>query len=510
MFRKFKEFLQLNKSLEEKQRQLLEKEQQVNALEQKIANLDQFIEDAISPLRQAIEEKGVQIIQDANQEAASIINESNIKAGQIVDETTSGVSELLMKKEQLTEDVSRLETQMLKVTKELTNYQKTAKKHKAEILGIKNLIEHFPEAVNHSMIEAHLHNLEQSSNEDGVLETIVHLHLHHKDSKALRSEMNANNKDIRNLLTAYQTRYTTKANTTIYELMVIGLQAELQNILYTLSYSNLDKAIENSKLLIEKYLKIAANGNANILPTITRFLSELEPLFEIAIRIEYKYYVQKDLEKEEQRKIREIMRQEAEEKRILEEERKKLEKEEEKYHQEIAKNIELLQTETDVDKIAALEARLKELEEQCHKLEETKEEIIKRANGKAGYVYVISNLGSFGDNMFKVGMTRRLNPMDRVDELGDASVPFRFDVHALMFSDDAVGLEQKLHEILEAQRVNKINLRKEFFYATVQELQDIVQEIDPTIEFIQTMAAMEYRQSQSIGTSEIELEPVFS
>ena len=118
------------------------------------------------------------------------------------------------------------------------------------------------------------------------------------------------------------------------------------------------------------------------------------------------------------------------------------------------------------------------------------EEIIKRANGKAGYV----------------GMTRRLNPLDRADELGDASVPFRFDVHALMFSDDAVGLEQKLHETLETQRVNKINLRKEFFYATIDELQNTVQEIDPTIEFIQTMAAMEYRQSLSVSKSEEVLE----
>lgn len=505
MIKRIKELFRLNKALEEKSLLLQVKETQVKNLEHKISNLDQVIEEALSPLRQAIEEKGVAIISEANQKAAAIINDSKVTVDKIVEDSKKDVVELIQKKEQLTEEVAQLEDQSLKFTKELNKYQKTAKKHKAEILGIKNLIDHFPEAINYSIIESQIQNLVQSTKEDGVLDTIVHLHLHHKDSKTLRSEMNSNNKDIRNLLTSYQSRYTTKANATIYELMVIGLQAELQNILYTLSYSNLDKAIENSKLLIEKYLKIAANGNANILPTITRFLSELEPLFEIAIRIEYKYYFQKELEKEEQRKIREIMRQEAEEKRLLEEERKKLEKEEEKYLQEMAKNKELLQLETDVDKIAALEARLRELEEQCLKLEETKEEIIKRANGKAGYVYVISNLGSFGDNMFKVGMTRRLNPMERVDELGDASVPFKFDVHALMFSNDAVGLEQKLHEVLERQRVNKINLRKEFFYANVEELQKIVQDIDPTIEFIETMAAMEYRQSQSVQFEDLEL-----
>lgn len=113
--------------------------------------------------------------------------------------------------------------------------------------------------------------------------------------------------------------------------MVIGLQSELQNILYTLSNSNLDKAEENARTLISKYLSICGEGNAIILPTITRFLTEMEPLFINAIKIEYKYYFQREKEKGEQRLIKEQMRQEAEERKILEQERKKIEKEEEKY-----------------------------------------------------------------------------------------------------------------------------------------------------------------------------------
>ena len=126
-----------------------------------------------------------------------------------------------------------------------------------------------------------------------------------------------------------------------------------------------------------------------------------------------------------------------------------------------------------------------------------KKEISKLANGKAGNVYVISNLGSFGENVFKIGMTRRLNPQDRVNELGDASVPFKFDVHSFIFSDDAVGLENKLHTILNNKRVNKVNLRKEFFYCTIDELEQLVTEIEPTAEFNKTMLAEEFRQSQS-------------
>ena len=94
-------------------------------------------------------------------------------------------------------------------------------------------------------------------------------------------------------------------------------------------------------------------------------------------------------------------------------------------------------------------------------------------------------------------MTRRLNPQDRVNELGDASVPFKFDVHSFIFSDDAVGLENKLHNILNEKRVNKVNMRKEFFYTTIDELEKLVTEIEPTAEFNKTMLAEEFRQSQS-------------
>ena len=150
------------------------------------------------------------------------------------------------------------------------------------------------------------------------------------------------------------------------------------------------------------------------------------------------------------------------------------------------------------DKLSQLNNKIEELQRQLFDVEQKKDDIIKRQNGKAGNVYIISNLGSFGENIFKVGMTRRLEPMDRVKELSDASVPFMFDVHSFIFSDDAVALEQKLHSILEKNRVNKINLRKEFFNVSIDELEKIVTEIDPTAEFNKTMIAEEYRQSQVV------------
>lgn len=330
---------------------------------------------------------------------------------------------------------------------------------------------------------------------EGLSPTIM-LKLHCMDVKDLRKAYRANDKQISDLLDKYAARYTTKANKAIYNLMVIALKAELQNILYNLKYEKLDSAIEQLKIVTQKYLKIAGEGNQSIVGTLTKFIGEVEYLFINAVKIEYNYYVKREQAKQEQLAIREQMRQEAEERKALEAEKKKVEKEEAKYNSQIETLKEQLAQATE-DEMAKLNARILELQSQLANVIVKKEEITSLANGKAGNVYVISNLGSFGENVFKIGMTRRLNPQDRVNELGDASVPFKFDVHSFIFSDDAVGLESKLHNILNDKRVNKVNLRKEFFYTTIDELEQLVTEIEPTAEFNKTMLAEEFRQSLS-------------
>ena len=114
-------------------------------------------------------------------------------------------------------------------------------------------------------------------------------------------------------------------------------------------------------------------------------------------------------------------------------------------------------------------------------------------------MYVISNIGSFGENIYKIGMTRRLDPQDRVDELGDASVPFRFDVHAMIFSEDAPALEAALHNAFEDKKVNLVNNRKEFFNVTLDEIEKVVKEnYDKTVDFIKLPEAEQYRESMMI------------
>lgn len=316
--------------------------------------------------------------------------------------------------------------------------------------------------------------------------------------KELRSRYRKNEKEIEKLLEAYKSRYTTKANATLYQLMVLALEAEFRNILHGINYGKLDSAIEMVKNLTSKYYVISSNANQTIAPTMAKFIGQLEYYYIEAVKIEYEYYVKREQAKEEQRALREQMRQEAEERRILEQQRKQVEAEQLKYEKELARINEALSSAQDDAEISKLQSQIDKVQSQLDSVQDKKDEIIRLQNGKAGTVYVISNIGSFGDDVFKIGMTRRLEPMDRVKELGDASVPFPFDVHCFIFSEDAVALESKIHSILNDDRVNKVNLRKEFFHVTLDRIQEIVEECDPSAAFNRTALAEQYRQSLSI------------
>ncbi len=327
---------------------------------------------------------------------------------------------------------------------------------------------------------------------------IVEIELNCMGVKDLRKLYNHYQSSIRKAFQRYEGRYTTKSNIAIYRLMVIAMEAELQNILHAISYGKLESSIERVKSIINRYYEIAVEGNQSIAPTMKKFIAEIEDLFIGAVKVEYEYYVKKEQIKEEQRALREQMKQEEEERKALEAEKKKVEKEESKYANEIQQLKERVQDTADDSQTKILLERIQQLQEQLSEVQKKKEDIVNLQNGKAGYVYVISNLGAFGNDVFKVGMTRRLEPMDRIKELSNASVPFSFDVHSFIFSDDAVGLEKMLHQELNDKRVNKINLRKEFFRTSIDELEQLVLKHYPSAEFKRTMLAEQYYQSQSM------------
>ena len=206
-------------------------------------------------------------------------------------------------------------------------------------------------------------------------------------------------------------------------------------------------------------------------------------------------------EKEEQRQIREMMREEETAQRELDRARETAEREEQRYEEVLVKARQEVEKAVG-EKQDKLLRNITELERLLAEAQERKARAISRAQmTRSGHVYVISNIGSFGENVFKIGMTRRLDPMDRVRELGDASVPFSFDVHAILFSDDAPGLETALHKAFHRRRVNLVNHRKEYFMTTIEEIESTAKSHGATVEFAKVPEAKEFRISHSQRSS---------
>ena len=225
----------------------------------------------------------------------------------------------------------------------------------------------------------------------------------------------------------------------------------------------------------------------------------------------HEYQTKRQEEKEAARQAREDQREQEKLEKEIREARAKIEKERRHFASAVQKLQLRLAAASDQQERDELQTRIDELSRQNNKLDEDEKLLdYREQNARAGYVYVISNIGAFGEGVFKIGMTRRLEPQERVDELGDASVPFRFDVHALVFSDNAPTLEAKLHSHFAAGRINKVNGRKEFFRADLKEIEAVIRaNYDAVVEVIHAAPAEQYRESlrlamplDSIQTSE--------
>lgn len=212
--------------------------------------------------------------------------------------------------------------------------------------------------------------------------------------------------------------------------------------------------------------------------------------------IALEYALKKEEEKDILREQREKEREERKVQREIAAERKRYEKDELHFVNAEAEVTEKIKNAQESE-VADLKKQLEELQSKLSEIREHKEKLDKREeNPTAGYVYIISNIGSFGKNVFKIGVTRRLDPMERIHELGSASVPFPFDVHALIFSDDAYKLESALHNHFAKQRVNQINKRKEYFDITIDEIKEVLSKYkNLTFDFHELPEAQEYRDS---------------
>lgn len=246
------------------------------------------------------------------------------------------------------------------------------------------------------------------------------------------------------------------------KLMLRAYNAEVENCVRTVRASSLPAALKR----LDRCATAVERMGSMMEMRISESYQKLRVL-EVELTVDFlvKKQEEKEAEREERAQLREQRRVEAE----LAEERRKLEKERGHYLNVLATLDE------DHPDRAAFELKVANVDEAIAHND------YRVNNARAGYVYVISNVGAFGPRMIKIGMTRRLEPMDRVTELGDASVPFRFDVHALFFSDNAAGVEAELHRRFSERRVNQVNLRREFFYATPSEVEKELKDIDGSL-----------------------------
>ena len=271
------------------------------------------------------------------------------------------------------------------------------------------------------------------------------------------------------------------------KLLLRAFNVECDNIVDNVKISNFEKSVERISTTSEQISKLGEMMRISISPKYEKLKIE-----EVKLALDFQQ--KKQEEKEKQKEFREQQREEARVQKEIEEERKKLKKEKNHYQNALDSILEQIQKNGETQDL--LEKK-QEYEQHLNDTDRAISDVdYREANKRAGYVYIISNIGSFGENVYKIGMTRRLDPQERIDELGDASVPFEFNIHAMIFSDDAPKLESTLHNHFEDRKVNKINGRKEFFKVTLDEIKDIVRKnFDKTVEWIDFPESEQYRQS---------------
>lgn len=276
------------------------------------------------------------------------------------------------------------------------------------------------------------------------------------------------------------------------KLLLRAFNSECDELIDKVKYNTFDTALKRMRSSCEAISKLGKIMGVAI--TTQYFNAKYE---ELCLSLEYKK--KKQDEKEEQKEIRARMREEAKLQKEIEETRKKIAKEQSHYQNALSHIEQQIETANEADRVELLKKK-EQIVNELSEIDKSMKDIDYRAaNARAGYVYIISNVGSFGENVYKIGMTRRLEPMDRVDELGDASVPFNFDVHAMIFSDDAPSLEAALHKAFENRKVNMINTRREFFNVTLDEIEEVVKKnYDKTVEFTRLAPAEQYRESLKI------------
>ncbi|HGD5604147.1 TPA: DUF4041 domain-containing protein [Streptococcus agalactiae] len=271
--------------------------------------------------------------------------------------------------------------------------------------------------------------------------------------------------------------------------MIRGFNGEVDAHLVKVTATNLSKKVD---AVVKSFNQLNKMYSRNLVCLSNDYIELKISELQLAVEYELQKLEEKELLREQRAKEREDKKLQAE----LAAKRKQIEKDRKHFKQMLDNVEELLKTANEEEK-EKLNLQLAEYQDKLSELDELEEDIdYREGHATAGYVYIISNIGAFGEDVYKIGVTRRLDPMERIRELGSASVPFQFDVHALIFSEEAFSLEKELHNRFEKNKINKVNGRKEYFKVPFSDIKAVLEEHkELAIELTEKAEAFEYRQS---------------
>lgn len=271
--------------------------------------------------------------------------------------------------------------------------------------------------------------------------------------------------------------------------MIRGFNGEVDAHLVKVTATNLSKKVD---AVVKSFNQLNKMYSRNLVCLSNDYLELKISELQLAVEYELQKLEEKELLREQRAKEREDKKLQAE----LAAKRKQIEKDRKHFKQMLDNVEELLKTANEEEK-EKINLQLAEYQDKLSELDELEEDIdYREGHATAGYVYIISNIGAFGEDVYKIGVTRRLDPMERIRELGSASVPFQFDVHALIFSEEAFSLEKELHNRFEKNKINKVNGRKEYFKVPFSDIKAVLEEHkELAIELTEKAEAFEYRQS---------------
>lgn len=428
------------------------------------------------------------LVQDAKEEAAAIVNEASESSRKILNEAHQS-SQQLVNEAQLTANNICAEADDKNVRLEERNERlKTAdsemvsrlKQARAEIEGISDKCVEYAADV-------------EIISEDDLLSS----QSYQEDRKNVKAELK------KLAINAIDGVRGSASNVNITKFTAIAAKADMAGALLLTTVEMLCSKVtaNNGHLSLEKLggSIIATETLIKCIDSRATINEEFRLLLKRRLEIEINFKKARELAREKQRELREQEREEKKAQQEAEKARKAAEKEEEIKAKAISELKEKMAQQNESER-ASFQAELERLQAELDEAHERMERAKSRAQEtKQGHVYLISNIGSFGESVLKIGMTRRMDPMDRVKELGDASVPFTFDVHALIESNDAPNLEATLHRVFDERRVNKVNRRKEYFNVSLDEIETELEKLNINALINKVASADEYYQSLKLS-----------